>query len=218
MANAMLDVIPDGAARTAVGSKNVYPILEVAYLLATMDGVVCDAEIVEYKNTAKMLLGSQFAAEQTIEHFVRIQAKSRQLLDLMKFYSEDEGKVRAMVHLAREAIAAIGREPIGVIRRAFAFWVGMCNSDNDYAKIERRAVAEIKRVIVSMNSSAESFVSDSFFKELEKRIVAVKKFEKETMSNSKISDTEKDEQLRGMIVEFGKMLDASESSRVALGL
>lgn len=32
--------IPDDAARTAVGSENVHLILEVAYLLAAMDGVI----------------------------------------------------------------------------------------------------------------------------------------------------------------------------------
>ena len=40
--------------------ENVHLILEVAYLLAAMDGVILESEIVEFRNIARLLLGSRY--------------------------------------------------------------------------------------------------------------------------------------------------------------
>lgn len=202
--------IPDDAARTAVGSENVHLILEVAYLLAAMDGVILESEIVEFRNIARLLLGSRYEDADTIEFFMDIQDKSRRLLDVMKFYKEDEGKIKAFNHCAKQSVSAISKTSQDVVRRAFAFWVGMCMNDNDYALIEQKAVESLRQTIISLNPNAAVFLSDGFMKRLAEHIATVKQFERNVMDNPNIQDEEKDERLRKMIEEFNALVaDAS---------
>lgn len=202
--------IPDDAARTAVGSENVHLILEVAYLLAAMDGVILESEIAEFRNIARLLLGSHYEDANTIEYFMGIQDKSRRLLDVMKFYKEDEGKIKAFNYCVKQSVSAISKTSKEVVRRAFAFWVGMCMNDNDYALIEQKAVESLRQTIVTFNQNAAGYLSDGFMKRLADHIATVKQFERDVMDNPNIQDEEKDERLRKMIEEFNTLVaDAS---------
>ena len=202
--------MPEDAARTAVGCENVHLILEVAYLLAAMDGVILESEIVEFRNIARLLLGSRYEDADTIQFFMDIQDKSRRMLDVMKFYQDDEGKIKAFYQCAKQSVTAISATPKEVIRRAFAFWIGMCMNDNDYAMIERKAVESLRQTITALNPSASAFLSDDFMKKIENHIASVKQFERDVMENQGIQNEEKDERLRMMIEEFNSLVaDAS---------
>jgi hypothetical protein len=202
--------IPNDAARTAVGSENVHLILEVAYLLAAMDGVIRESEIVEFRNIARLLLGSRYEDADTIQFFMDIQDKVRRLLDVMKFYQVDEGKINAFNYCVKQSVSAISKTSKEIVRRAFAFWVGMCINDNDYAVIEQKAVESLRQTIVSLNPNAGTFLSDGFMKRLSDHIATVKQFERDVMENPNIQDEEKDERLRMMIEEFNTLVaDAS---------
>lgn len=202
--------LPEDAARTAVGCENVHLILEVAYLLAAMDGVILESEIVEFRNIARLLLGSRYEDANTIEFFMGIQDKSRRLLDVMKFYKDEEGKIKAFNHSVKQSVSAISKTSKEVVRRAFAFWVGMCMNDNDYALIEQKAVESLRQTIVSLNQNAAVFLSDGFMKRLADHIATVKQLERDVMDNPNIQAEAKDERLRKMIEEFNTLVaDAS---------
>ena len=209
--SAIVNAVPEKA-RDAVGEANVYSILEVAYLLASIDGVIRDEEIGEFRATAKMLLGDRFVSEEAIAFFARMQSLSNTVVGLLKFYASDDAALKVFEIYSRTAVESISRAAVGVVRRAFAFWGGMCCSDNEYAPIERKAIDALRNSVGSMNRAVSSALSDKFFEELERRVLEVNEFEKKVLDASGVGVKEKESELLKQMQSFGRFLDTFPES------
>ena len=203
------EVIPEDSVCTVVGARNVYPILEIAYLLTAIDGIVRVEEIVGFRNTAKLLLGEKFCDEETLTFLLSIHSKAQQLLGLLKFYTEEKEKVCAFIFLTKDAIVKIAKESSSVVRRAFSVWIGMCMSDNEFAGIERMAIDELKKVVITVNAKLEHYLSKGFFDKVEEKTLKIKSFEAEVMSDVDVVDQVKIDKLKELIVDFTRMIDSS---------
>ena len=203
------NTVPEKA-RDAMGEATVYSILEVAYMLASIDGVIREDEVGEFRATAKMLLGDRFESEEAILFFARMQSLSNTVVSLLKFYSSDDVTLKVLEIYTRTSVESIGKSTLGVIRRAFTFWVGMCCSDNEYAPIERKAIEALRNSVGILNPAALPALSDKFFAELECRILAVNEFEKLVLNARGIEAKEKDSELLKQMQSFGQFLDTFE--------
>ena len=188
--------------RMSVGEEDAKCIIEVAYLLASADGVVRDEEIAEFRSTVKMLLGDRFADSEVVLFLGELSDKSRRLIDLKRFYATDDEFVSAFTAVAQQAVARLTKDP-RVVRHAFAFWMGMCCSDNEFAAIERKTLHALQNMCNERLGGAASAVTDAFLGELERRVLEINCLEAQLCDKTKATASS---ELQGQIVSFQEFL------------
>lgn len=121
-------------------------ILNVAYLLAAMDGVICEQEQSQFRALMKQLFGDRYADAEVMTYLEGVSEEARKLISLRAFYADDEELVKAFLAKASPSVAVAAKDSY-VLRCAFAIWIGICCSDNDYSKIERLAVKGVQKLV-----------------------------------------------------------------------
>ena len=121
-------------------------ILKVAYLLASVDGVICEEEQKRFIELMKMLFGKRYADVEVMDYLEGVAEDARKLIGLRAFYKSDDEIVRAFCSKAAESVSAIAPDA-NVLRQAFAIWISICLADNDYSAIEKKAVKGIQSMV-----------------------------------------------------------------------
>lgn len=154
-------------------------ILRVAYLLAALDGNICEKEQAEFRELMKRLFGEQYTDVGVITYLEEILDEAKKLIELRAFYPDESELVGVFVAKVKPLLKEIAND-VSVVRRAFAIWICICCADDDYSEIERAAMKQLQ-MLASSNSLFESFggnggstfisgVSDDFLLDVEKRI------------------------------------------------
>jgi len=121
-------------------SRLDFGILEVALMVAALDGEILDSEYESFVSLAKKCRGYTAAnAKKCLDAALR---KGGYLMAIAKVgnYSDKE-RIDAFVDLAIEAMPRgfVGGE-LSDLRRAFVLWIAMGVSDGEFSNIERRAI------------------------------------------------------------------------------
>lgn len=154
-------------------------ILRVAYLLAALDGNICEKEQAEFRELMKRLFGEQYTDVSVITYLEEILDEAKKLIELRAFYPDESELVGVFVAKVKPLLKEIAND-VSVVRRAFAIWICICCADDDYSEIERAAMKQLQ-MLASSNSLFASFggnggstfisgVSDDFLLDVEKRI------------------------------------------------
>lgn len=121
-------------------------ILSVAYLLAAVDGKICDEEQDQFRDIMKQLFGERYADAEVMTYLEGVSEETRKLMALRAFYTEDDDLVKAFTAKSAAAVAAVATDTY-TLRCAFAIWISICCADKDYSKIERSAVKSIQKMV-----------------------------------------------------------------------
>lgn len=141
-----------------------FGVLEVAMMVAAMDGEVKADEVSAFKRLARKCRGWTGPAA--------VKALSAALHAAGYLVVESRlVKERALLSaFVREAVAALPRDfvksPVANIRRAFVMWLLMSWADRKVALVERKAILALRKAL-----GLEEVVTDRFLIEVEKDIL-----------------------------------------------
>lgn len=129
-------------------------ILKVAYLLAALDGEICEQEKAKFRALMRQLFGERYADADVMAYLEDVAADASKLIGLRDFYSDDEEILRAFLEKTSGTVARIMAE-VYVTRCAFAIWISICCADNEYSEIERSAVKQLQNLVNSCTSAGK---------------------------------------------------------------
>ena len=148
-------------------------IFKVAFLLTALDGDVSDSERAMF---ARLL--TQYGSIDAKEAQNVLASVERSITRILGEY----GKPVRGKNVMDRVLAVFEKEVDAVcdwadfarsserVRRAFAMWLSMTCSDNDYSEVERRAVASLQARV-----NACPIVSDAYLKSAESEVVKIVK-------------------------------------------
>ena len=137
-----------------------FGMLQVAMMLAAMDGTVIELEIGVFGKLARKCRGwTAEAAEEALEvglhaaGYLMIQSHRLTERHLIKAFVDEAMKVLSGAFVAGSVIDK---------RRAFVMWIAMACCDRRFAVVERKAVLALRRRL-----GLEKVVTDRFLREVE---------------------------------------------------
>jgi len=136
----MLAAVKLGGKRDPKLSRLDFGILEVAMMVAALDGEILDSEYAAFVELAKKCRGYTAAnAKKCLDEALR---KGGYLMAIAKVGNyTDRQRIAAFVDLAVEALPrGFVDGELSDLRRAFVLWVSMGASDGTFSDIERKAV------------------------------------------------------------------------------
>lgn len=129
-----------------IGFEQSKAILRIAYLLASVDGVICEKEQEQFRVLMRYLFGERYAEVGVMSYLEDVSEEARKLVGLRAFYTKDAELVRAFIAKAVSSLRMIVQDTY-VLRCAFAIWINICCADEKYNRIERLAIKGIQQMV-----------------------------------------------------------------------
>ena len=141
-----------------------FGILQVAMMIAALDGEVSKFEVSAFKRIARKCRG--WTARGAVDALSAALHSAGYLVVESRLVRE-----RALIAaFVREACAALPKDfserPVADIRRAFVVWVLMSWADVRFSVVERKAILELRKRL-----GVEESVTDGFLREVEKAVL-----------------------------------------------
>jgi len=157
----ILEVVTKTLAGVKLGGKAGDPklaaldrgILEVALMVAALDGVILPAEFAAFRELGRKCRG--YSSEREREALDRALAHAGYLMAMAQVgvHTEDE-RIHAFAEKAAVALpAGFVDGSKSDVRRAFALWVAMGVSDGAFSDIERRAVEALAELFADLRTA-----------------------------------------------------------------
>lgn len=141
-----------------------FGILQVAMMIAAMDGQVSDVEVAAFKRLARKCRG--WTPRGTV-NALSAALHSAGYLVVEAGLVKEQALLAAFVREACEALPEdFKKRPVFIIRRAFVTWVLMSWADRRFRVVERKAILALRKRL-----GLEKVVTDSFLREVERDVL-----------------------------------------------